>query len=304
MLVDGFVAAPFAPMNRDGSIHTALIERYAAHLAANGVVGVFVNGTTGEGYSLSLKERKAIAEAWMAAGSPPFRVMVHVGAESGSDARELAAHARSIGAAAVGAMGPVFFKSDVDGLVGWCREVAAAAPDLPFYYYHIPAMNGTTGPFIDLLHRCIAEIPTFRGVKYTHDDLVEYRHCLELSGGRLDLFFGRDEILLPALSLGARSMVGSTYNYAMALHGELAARFASGDLTGAQDAQAKVMRLVRLLDRHGGGLVCGKALMRGVGLDLGPCRLPNRTLSEEETADVVAAATQIGVFAHKSGADA
>ena len=72
------IAAPFTPFGADGAVDEGTIARLAAHLAESGVDGAFVCGTTGEGPSLTTRERMLVAERWMAvAGS--LRVLVHVG---------------------------------------------------------------------------------------------------------------------------------------------------------------------------------------------------------------------------------
>ena len=76
-----------------------------------------------------------------------LRVIVHVGHNVLSDAQELAQHAESIGAAAIGAFAPCFFKPrNQEELVGWCEALAGAAPNTPFYYYNIPSMTGVALP--------------------------------------------------------------------------------------------------------------------------------------------------------------
>ena len=291
----GFVAAPFTAMNHDGSLNLEVIPAYARHLAENGIAGAFVNGTTGEGYSLSVAERIAAAEAWIAHRPAGVSIIVHVGAESIVDAKNLAKHAEQTGADAIGAMAPVFFRPGLDALVAYCAEIASAAPSLPFYYYHIPSMTGAAVAVLPLLERAAVEIPTFRGVKFTHNDLMEYGLCRSFENERFDMLFGRDEILLSALVLGAKGMVGSTYNYAMPVFNSVLAAFDEGRPTDAAEAQKKAMSLVQILARNG-GLSAGKALMSGVGLEMGPCRAPNRSLDARTTERIVAEARAIGVF--------
>ena len=64
--IHGLVAAPFTPMNEDGSLNLGLIPAYYRLLKENNVKGAFICGSTGEGVSLTLAERKAVAEAWAA----------------------------------------------------------------------------------------------------------------------------------------------------------------------------------------------------------------------------------------------
>ena len=106
----GLVAAPFTPFHADRSLNLDVIPAYARFLRDNGVGAAFVCGTTGEGLSLTLEERLRIAERWVACADDRLRVIVHVGHTCLTDARTLTAHAAKIGASAVSALTPCFFK--------------------------------------------------------------------------------------------------------------------------------------------------------------------------------------------------
>lgn len=271
---NGLIAATFTPFGADGNIDTRVVPAYAEHLRAQGVTGVFVNGTTGEGLSLSLAEREALAEAWKSARGN-LKLFVHVGHNALPDARRLAAHAESIGADAIAAVAPSFFKPGLDALVEWCAAVASAAPRTPFYLYHMPSMSGVNVPMAAFLRSAAPRIPTLAGIKFTYENLMDYMEALQFDGGRFDVLFGRDEILLAAMALGARGAVGSTYNYAAPIYLETIRAFGDGDLIAAQRAQSRAQALVDILVDSGDGIVCGKAMMPLLtGIDCGPVRSP------------------------------
>ena len=96
--------------------------------------------------SLSVVERKAIAEAWVASGKTHgVTIINHIGANSITDVKELAAHAAASGCAAICAMPPFFFKPPTARVLAlWLKEVGAAAPGLPLYYYYFPDITGVT----------------------------------------------------------------------------------------------------------------------------------------------------------------
>lgn len=274
----GLITATFTPMDDDGSLALDRIPAYAAFLAANGISGAFVNGTTGEGSSLTTTERKQVAEAWAAAAPESLRVIIHVGHNSLEDARELAAHAQQIGAFAFAALAPSFFKpASVESLVATCARIASAAPDLPFYYYHIPSMTGVSIPCLDFLEAARDCIPNLRGIKYTFENLMDYLTCLRFDEGRFDMVFGRDEALVSALAIGAQGAIGSTYNFLAPRFHQAIAAFHSGDLAAATAHQSDINAIIDLMIRHG-GLPAGKAMMSLLGLDLGPVRLPLQTI--------------------------
>ena len=208
----------------------------------------------------------------------------------------LARHAEEIGADAIATIAPSFFKPPgAAELVEWCRRVAAAAPTLPFYYYHMPAMTGVAVSVTDLLLRADGQIPTLVGVKFTHEDLLDYGRAAAVAGGRYALLFGRDEILLAGLSLGAVGAVGSTYNFAAPLFLRLLRAFAAGDLETARREQAHVRDFIAVVHRHG-GLAAGKTVMKLIGVDCGPVRLPLRQPGAAEEQSLRKELEQVGFF--------
>jgi len=180
----GLIAAPFTPMNAQTAINLELVDRQAGLLVESGVRGVFVGGTTGECMSLTVDERLALAERWKAVAGKDLAVLVHVGHACLAEARALAAHAQEIGAQAIGMCGPFYLRpACLEDLVDWCASVASAAPAVPFYYYHIPSVTHVAYPMAEFL-KSAARIPNLAGVKFTHEDLLDFGRCLDYDGGR------------------------------------------------------------------------------------------------------------------------
>ena len=279
----GLIAAPYTPFNNAGELNVKLIPAYAAFLKKSGVKGVFVNGTTGEGASLTVNERMECAEAWQAQKDENFRVIIHVGHNSLSVSRELARNSRKINADAIGLIAPSYYKTEsLSSLVQVNSHVAGAAPDLPYYYYHMPAMSGAFFPMAQFLEMAEKIIPNLAGIKYTHEDLMEMKLCLEYGGRKFDILHGRDEILLCGLALGATGAIGSTYNYMAPLYVRLMEAFSRSNLAEAGALQYESIKFIQVLIRYGGGVRAGKSFMRAAGLDLGQPRLPVTRLSADE----------------------
>lgn len=295
---EGLIAAPFTPFRADGSLHLDVIDDYARWLHSNGVVGAFVCGTTGESASLTVTERKQVAERWVAAAPAGLRVIVHVGHTVLAESRDLAAHAASIGAGGMACMAPFFFKpTQLPNLAEWCVQVAAGAPKLPFYYYHIPSMSGVTLPVADLLEAVAPRIPNLAGVKFTFEDLKDFERCLRLSDGRFDMLFGRDEIFLTAMKLGARGAVGSTFNFAAPVYRALIQAHDQGDLAEAARWQTLATQMIDILIKAGPYPVATfKWFMKRVGLDCGPIRMPFSDLTPAQIAAVEIKLQELGIF--------
>ncbi|MBQ7269863.1 MAG: dihydrodipicolinate synthase family protein [Bacteroidales bacterium] len=279
----GLIAAPFTPMNKDGSLNIAAVGPYAEKLVGQGIAGVFICGTTGEGFSMTPEERKTVAEAWVKASASRLKVIVHAGHNCREEAAGLAAHAQDCGACAIASIAPNFYKPGcVEDLIGFFAPVAAAAQKLPFYYYNMPSMSGVSLPVDSFLHRGAERIPNLQGVKFTHNNLMEMIQCLNLDGGRFEVLHGYDEILLCGLALGVQAAVGSTYNYAGRVYAGLIKAFDSGNLEKAREYQSYCVEIVKVILKYGGGVRGGKAIMNLLGIPCGECRTPiNRFTAAE-----------------------
>ncbi|XP_067893504.1 N-acetylneuraminate lyase isoform X2 [Heterodontus francisci] len=364
------VAATFTPMTQDNEINLSLIGQYVDYLVkVQGIKNIFVNGTTGEGISLTTEERKLLAEEWISQGKGKLdQVIIHVGSLSIKESQQLAKHAASYNASGIAVMSPCFFKPqnigegnadivaqeeceilatisimredvlegltslkvdnlhspdglyprllkearediadalriifnsslDTEALIEFLKEVASAAPSVPFYYYHIPELTGVSFNIVDLLDGIEERIPTFQGLKFTSSDLLDYGQCVHKYKDRFDLLFGKDELLLSAMILGASGAVGSTYNYLGNLCNKMLTVTKSGDYNLAREHQAVVQEFVGYVNRIGFGVAENKATMILVsGIPLGPPRLPLLKCSEEKQAKILAKLKTLGIL--------
>ena len=284
--ITGLIDAPFTPFYENGEVNLEPIEQYAKMLAKNGLKGVFINGSSGEGYMLTEDERMRLAERWVEVAPEGFKVIVHVGSTCVKSSERLAAHAQKIGAFGIGAMATPFPKiGRIEELVKYCEEIAAAAPELPFYYYHIPAFNGAYLSMLDFLKAVDGRIPNFAGIKYTYESLYEYNQCRLYANGKFDVLHGQDETILPCLAMGgAQGGIGGTTNYnGRCLVGILDA-WKSGDLEKARELQNYAQEVINVICHFRGNIVGGKRIMKLIGLDLGKNRTPFNNMTDEEEA--------------------
>jgi len=292
----GLVAAAFTPMRPDGSLNLAQVGPIVEHLIADRIAAAYVCGSTGEGPLLTVDERIATAEAYVEAAAGRLPVVVQVGHSSLADACRLAAHAQQIGADAVSAVAPYYFKpASVDVLVDCLAQITAAAPQLPFYYYHIPAITGVGLDLMELLTRAPERLPTMVGIKYTASTMDEAQALRAFDGGRYDVLHGRDEMLLAGLATGARGAIGSTYNFAAPLYHRLIAAFEAGDLDEARRQQELSLAMIRTILGPLGqaGL---KAAMNLIGPGCGPTRLPLVSPDSHQAAQLRESLRSIGFF--------
>ena len=284
----GLIDAPFTPFDENGEINLAPIPRYADMLQRNGLKGVFINGSSGEGYMLTEEERMKLAEAWVDAAPKDFKVIVHVGSTCIKSSRRLAAHAQEIGAWGTGAMATPFPRiGRIEELVAYCEEIAGGAPNLPFYFYHIPAFNNAYLSMLDLLKAVDGRIPNFAGIKYTFESLYEYNRCLRYKDGKYDMLHGQDETILPCLAMGgAKGGIGGTTNYNGKVLTGIIDAWNAGDPDQARELQNFAPDVIDVICHFRGNIVGGKRIMKLIGLDLGKNRVPFQNMTDEEEAQM------------------
>lgn len=291
----GLIAATTTPMDADGSIRLDEIDPIIERLLQSGVAGFYVCGSTGEGVSLTSDERKAVVERTVRAVDSRATVLVQVGHNSLAEARELAMHAAGAGADVISATCPSYFKvGDVETLVR-CMQQICQGIDVPFYYYHIPAVTASPIDIVRFMELAADQIPTLAGLKYTAPMLHQYQSCFHAAGGRFDIVWGCDEMLLGALATGAQAAIGSTYNIAAPLYRQIIEAVQSGDLATARELQHHSVMMVDVMQRfpfHG----ALKKMMQWVGMYGGSCRLPLRDLTDDEATELKQRLDSIGFF--------
>jgi N-acetylneuraminate lyase len=282
--IQGLVAATHTPFHADGSINLSVVEKQAAHLQHTGVSHAFIGGTTGECSSLMLEERRALAVRWFeVTRGAALKVIVHVGSNCLADSRILTAQAQELGAVAVSAFAPCYFKpNNVATLVDSMAQIASTAPELPFYYYEIPTMTGIALSPSEFLAQAADRIPNLAGIKFTSSNLMEYQLCRSSHDGSFDIPFGFDEMMLGALALGATGAVGSSFNFAAPIYNRLIAAHQRGDLVAAREEQMRSVRTIQKLAARG-YMGAAKAVMKMLGVDVGPPRLPCVALDSNQT---------------------
>ena len=291
--LEGLIAAAHTPFNKDGSVNYGLVEKQAKVLLGQKVSGVYVSGTTGEGISCSVAERKRLFDEWVRVAKGRLFLIAHTGALAMPDAQELGEHAAKCGMDAVSVVPANYFKpGSLDVLIDYLNAALEGCRKLPFYYYHT-GMSGINFDMEAFLKRADGRIGNLAGIKFNYPDLYMYARCLKACGGKYDITWGIDEWYAGAVAMGAKSAIGSTYNYAAPLYYKIAAAVRKGDVAKATAGMRKVCDIVDILVQYG-GVAGGKAMMAVHGLDMGDVRLPCKSLTAAEKADCVKRLRKIG----------
>jgi N-acetylneuraminate lyase len=293
----GLIAAPFTPMDHSGNLNTGMIPEYYNFLEKNGVTGAFINGSTGEGPSLTTREKQLQTIGWMKCRKAGGKVKIlnMIGGTSYSECIESAIFSREEGVSAIALVAPYYYKPANAGMLAeYVAKVGEAVPEMPLYFYHIPSLTGVNIPMIGFLQKISAMLPNFAGIKYTQEDLLDFHQCLVFANGKYDMLWGRDECLLSAFIIGCRGVIGSTYNYAAPLYNAIIKAFNAGNLDEARRLQFISVEIVKILIKYG-GLPAGKAYMKYLGMDCGRFRLPVGNLSDKEYDEFVKDVTDLKI---------
>jgi|TARA_B110000285_G_scaffold144708_1_gene161614 N-acetylneuraminate lyase len=298
MIEKKLIAATYTPLKEDSSINLELIPTYSDFLQRNNVSGVFVNGTTGDFTSLTVDERKLIINEWATKRNENFTVINHVGHTSLKIAKELTIHSAEK-VDGISALPPFYFKPrSLQSLLDYCKEIAACAPNLPFYYYHIPILTGANFSMIEFLELADEQIPNLGGIKFSNNDIIGLRQCYNFKAGKYAVFYGVDEMFLSSLPYGIKGWVGSTYNHLAPLYHKIYEAFNNGDISLASELQDKSVQFVQMLDALGGFNGVGKSFMKIVGIDCGPSRYPHTTLSNKDLLEVKTQFEELNIMSY------
>lgn len=292
----GLVAAPFTPLDQDGELNLNQIRTLVDLFIQNKVRAAFICGTTGEGASLSHVEKIQVLKKWGEEKKDPLKALFMVGGTCVKEMQELATLSKENNMDGISMLCPYYFKpKTVSDLVSICKEVADAAPNLPFYYYHIPGLTGGHFPMIDFLQEADDVIPNLAGIKFSSTDLLDFQACKAFLNGKYNFLWGVDEALLSGLAAGADGAVGSTYNYAAPLYNDIIKYFNNGELAKARENQDHAVAMVQLLVKYG-GIGAGKAFMKLIDVDCGWFRSPIQSLSTQSVNDLKADLEEIDFF--------
>lgn len=270
-------AALLTPCDGEEGICHKSLRRLVEFVKAQGIAGVYVGGSTGEGLLHSVEERLAVLETVADAAGEAARIG-HVGAIATRDAQALARGCARLGYDAVSAIPPIYFPHRKDAIFGYYQDIVAAAEGVPLIVYNIPAMSGVSFTLDDLAR--LLALPGVIGIKQTSLDMYQMEQLRRAFPEAL-LLNGYDEVLLAGLASGANGGIGSTYNVLGADYLALWSRLQAGDLEGAAALQSRCNAIIDELVRVGvfPGL---KYLLHRMGvIDTPVCRRPLATLSAQ-----------------------
>jgi len=276
----GVYSALFTAYDEAGRVNPEGIRQLLDFQLARGTRGAFVTGSSGEGFLLSVDERKLVAETALEVLRGRGIAIVHVGHTSTQVAVELAQHAEAAGADMIGSVPPIYYPVGNAGVLAHYQALCESVA-VPVLIYNIPANTGVT--LSDKLWLDLFAMDNLIGMKYTGSDFHYMRTIIELLEGKALVLSGSDQLFYPALTMGAEGCIGTTQNVAPEWFVSIYRAFLAGDHARASELQHAVCRLVRTWVDHGWLPAC-KALADLRGIPLGGARVPIPPVLPEELA--------------------
>lgn len=274
----GIIPALITPYTTSGELNGAVTRKLLRHLLSKGVAGFYLSGSTGEGFLQTIAERKAFLELVLNEAKGEAPVIVHVGAMDTASCIELTRHAAEVGADAVSAVAPFYYKHGLEQVKQHYLDIARAA-HIPLILYHYPAATGVNGSAA--FYAELANEPNIIGVKFTSMNSFELQQLIAACGPDFLVFNGPDEGLLAGLSIGCAGAIGSTYNIMPAPFVELYNAFQAGDIAQARRLQFEVNEVIAELLKYD-FIAFEREILRLQGLEVGAPRKPIQQLTDEQ----------------------
>lgn len=280
--IKGVIPAMITLFDEQENVDVKRTRELVEFLIGCGVNGLYLTGSTGEGFLMDAEERKLVVETVIDQVAGRVPVIVHVGDIGTKKTIALAEHAYRSGADAISSVPPFYWKFSEEDIYGYYRDVAASTP-LPMVIYNVP-LAGMMGA--ELIKR-IAKLPNVHGMKFTGRDHDTMSHLKNELGEDFIIYSGCDEMAFSGLAVGADGIIGSFYNVMPEVFLGIYDAVQQGDLRRGRDLQRLGTEII---------LECVKydyiALMRNMlgwrGVDAGFSRRPFRNYRDEELTELKA----------------
>ena len=270
------------PFRADGTINFDVAIELATYLVAEGCDGLVVAGSTGEGSSLSDKEKLEL----FACVAGAVEVPVLAGSTFADTARsvELTRQVLETGVTGVLATTPAYARPSQKGIAAHFAAIAAST-ELPIMLYDVPSRTGrkiAASTTIDL----VSSYSNIVAIKDASGDLVSAAHYKSVLGDEIDMYSGDDSVLLPFMGIGAVGIVSVAAHWAAREFVQVVESVERGDWVRAREFNE---RLATSYAFENGDLypnpMPSKAALRYLGIDVGQCRLPHSESDDTLDAD-------------------
>lgn len=289
----GSGTAIVTPMNADGSVNYESFRKLIEFQIENQTDAIIVCGTTGEASTLTHEEHLDVIKYCVDVVAKRIPVIAGTGSNCTETAIYLSTEAEKAGADALLLVSPYYNKATQNGLFAHFKAVADAVK-LPIILYNVQSrtgMNIAPATIVKLADAC----ENIVAVKEASGNISQVAKIAALSKGKIDIYSGNDDQILPILSLGGKGVISVLSNVAPRQTHELCAKFFAGDVAGSTQMQLDAIELVEALFCEVNPIPVKQALNL-MGMEAGGLRLPLTEMEADTTARLKAAMEAYGIL--------
>lgn len=239
----GAATAIVTPLSEQG-VDYAAFARLIEWQIAEGIAAIVVAGTTGEGSTLTDEEHRACIDFAVKQVAGRVPVIAGTGSNDTAYAVDLSRYACEAGADALLVISPYYNKATQKGLIANFTAIADAS-DKPIILYNVPSRTGCN--ILPATCAALAEHPRIVAIKEACGDLSQIAETARLVAGKMDIYSGNDDQVLPILSLGGRGVISVLSNVLPAKTQAMVDRWFAGDVAGSAAMQLELLPLVHAL---------------------------------------------------------
>ena len=241
---EGAATAIVTPMRADGSIDFESFGRLIEWQIAEGIDAIVAAGTTGEGSTLSDEEHKSVVEFAVKTAAKRVPVIAGTGSNDIAYAKELTKFSCDIGADAMLVVTPYYNKATQNGLIRSFTEVADISTK-PVILYNVPSRTGCN--IQPKTCAILAEHPNIAAIKEASGNISQIAEIAALTQGKLDIYSGNDDQIVPVMSLGGKGVISVLSNILPKETSQICKSYLSGDVKTSLFLQLKYLDLINAL---------------------------------------------------------
>lgn len=282
------------PFKENKEVDYDLFTKQIETQIAGGTDAIIVCGTTGEASTLTHEEHLDVIRHCVKVVNKRIPVVAGTGSNCTETAVYLSQEAQKAGADGLLVVTPYYNKATQKGLYEHFKIVAESV-DIPIILYNIPGRTGGVNILPETVVRLCTEVENIVGVKDATGNISQVAKLMSLAKGKVDLYSGNDDQILPLLSLGGIGVISVLSNVAPRQTHELCAKFFAGDVEESRRIQLDAIPLIDALFCEVNPIPVKKALELQ-GADRGILRRPLTEMEEEHAAVLKQAMKDFGVL--------
>ncbi len=291
-IFEGAGVALITPFKENGDVNYEKLEEIVEEQIAEGTDSIIACGTTGEASTMTHEEHLDVIEFVCRTVKGRIPVIAGTGSNCTATAIELSVEAERRGADGLLVVSPYYNKATQKGLQAHFKAVADAVK-LPILLYNIPGRTGVNIQPQTIASLC-REVDNIVGVKEASGNFSAIATLMSLSEGKVDLYSGNDDQIVPLLSLGGKGVISVLSNIAPRQTHEICASYFAGDVKRSAKLQLEAIPLVTELFCEVNPIPV-KAAMNLMGKEVGPLRMPLTEMDPQNQARLKAAMEAYGL---------